>query len=118
MELGSPSVRPAGGEGSQMKRFLVVLAAGLFVVPAAARAADAGEKIGVKAAPEPSKSNPKIFGVPMDQIWVGGGMGEYTHDMAPNTSLGVGWNAGLSVAPSNIASAELQYTGASNTISN
>jgi hypothetical protein len=93
-----------------MKRLLIIVAA--LSIPVAASAMD------VETAKRAPQNNPKVFGVPLDSLQVGGGWSNYTGDPASQLAPGPAWSIRGTLDTSNPVDVELGYDGGINSIYN
>ena len=92
-----------------MRKYLLLAAAAFAVAPAAARAAENAWGPTPRA---DTKTN--VFGVPLDQVNVGLGLGNYTGDFASDVGAGSSWNVGADLDVSRPFDVEINYVGGIN----
>lgn len=92
-----------------MRKYLLLAAAALLAVPASVPAAENAW------GPTPrSESDKNVFGVPVDQVSVGLGLGNYTGDFAKDVGAGSSWNVGADLDISRPVDLEVNYVGGIN----
>ncbi len=92
-----------------MRKYLLLAAAALIAAPVTAQAAENAW------GPTPrADTETNVFGVPLDQVGVGFGLGNYTGDFAGDVGAGSSWNVGADLDVSQPVDLEVNYIGGIN----
>lgn len=93
-----------------MRRYLLVVAAATLALPAVAGALE------IEQAERTDRDSANLFGMPIDQLSVGAGYGNWTGEIAPDVAPGFGWNVALDLDATRPVDLELKYQGNVNSI--
>jgi opacity protein-like surface antigen len=94
-----------------MRKYLLLAAAAFIAAPAAVRAAENAW------GPTPrADTTTNVFGLPLDEVSVGFGLGNYTADFANDVGAGSSWNLGADLDITRPLDLEVNYVGGINSL--